>query len=143
MFQSRSVGIDIQPGFVRIAVATQQGGRTKILNLVEEAIPDEAGREPAQAATIIKNALRESGTDDSDVCVACLPAFGSINRTVRMPLTDPSKIKDTLKYQIEAQIPYPIDHVISDCVMIRKLDDGSEVLAIAVAKELISERLEL
>ncbi len=143
MFQSRSVGIDIQPGFVRIAVATQQGGRTKILNLVEEAIPDETGREPAQAASIIKNALRENGTDDSDVCVACLPASGSINRTVRMPLTDPSKIKDTLKYQIEAQIPYPVDHVISDCVMIRKLDDGSEVLAIAVAKELISERLEL
>ena len=48
----------------------------------------------------------------------------------------------TLKFQIEPQIPYPIEQVICDGMVIRKLDDGTEMLAIAVTKELISAKLQ-
>ncbi len=144
MFQTKSVGIDIQGDFIRIAVATQQGGRIKVQSLVEHAVPSEPGFEAAaDKASIIRDALKECGVDGNDTCVVCLPASSSINRSLSVPLSDSSKIKQTLKYQIETQIPYPVDRVISDCVPIRKTPEGSAILAIAVAKDPISERLDL
>jgi type II secretory pathway component PulL len=143
MFQSRSVGIDIQPGLVRVAVATRQGAQTKILSLVQEELPGETGQGPDQAAAIVQDALRQSGVTAGAICVASLPSSSSANRLIHMPLTDPSKIKETLKYQIETQIPYSIENVVSDCVMIRKMSEGSQILAIAVTKDSVSEKLRL
>ena len=140
MFQVKSVGIDIQPGMLRIAVAVSQNGRAKILNLLEKEIPQAAEGEAPDAAEAIREAFAEVGADDS-MCVACLPAANSINRLLNMPITDSAKIKQTLKFQLEPQIPYPVDQVISDFMAVRKSDDGSEVLAIAVTKASVSERL--
>lgn len=143
IFQTKSVGIDIRPDSLKMAVATLQGGRMKILNLIEREFPEAPEQETkAVAAETIRQAFRENGLDGS-TCVICLPASKSINRVVSMPLTDPAKIRQTLRFQIEPQIPYPIDKVISDYVTIRKLDDGTEILAIAVAKEPIAERLQV
>ena len=144
IFQSRSVGIDIRPDSIRIAVAVSQGGRTKILDLLEREIPEPAEGEAADPTgtvdRVLGDALKEIGAS-SDVWVACLPAAGSINRLLDTPLTDSAKIKQTLKFQIEPQIPYPVDQVISDFTLARKLDEGSEILAVAVTKESVSERL--
>jgi type II secretory pathway component PulL len=144
IFQSKSVGIDLGPDSIRIAVATLQGGRARILTLLERDISPPAEGEAADPAETVGaalgDAMREIDASD-DPWVACLPAAGSINRLLETPLTDSAKIKQTLKFQIEPLIPYPVDQVISDFTSIRKLDEGSEILAVAVAKESVSERL--
>lgn len=144
IFQSRSVGIDLRPDSIRIAVAVSQGGRTKILDLLERELPEPVEGEAADPTGTVDKALgdmlKEIGASD-DVWVACLPAAASINRLLNTPLTDSAKIKQTLKFQIEPQIPYPVDQVISDFTSARKLDEGSEILAVAVTKESVSERL--
>ncbi len=141
MFQAKSIGIDIRPDSVRVAVATaSQGGRTKILQLLEKNVPAPPEGEVADPTETIKEALREIGSN-GDVCVACLPVGGSINRLLTTPLADSAKIKQTLKFQIEPQIPYPVDQVISDFISIRTMDEGTEILAVAVTKATISERL--
>jgi type II secretory pathway component PulL len=141
MFQGKSVGIDIQPGLLRIAVAASQGGRTKILSLLEKEIPPSDDDEAEGAAEAIRAAMVEAGADDS-ACVACLPAASSINRLLSVPITDSAKIRQTLKFQLEPQIPYPVDQVISDFMAIRELEEGAEILAIAVTKESVSQRLQ-
>ncbi len=144
IFQSRSVGIDLRPDSIRIAVAASQGGRVRILNLLERDISPPAEGEAADPAgtvgAALSDAMREIDASD-DLWVACLPAAGSINRLLNTPLTDSAKIKQTLKFQIEPRIPYPVDQVISDFTSARKLDEGSEILAVAVTKESVSERL--
>ena len=70
MFETKSVGIDIQPDSVRIAVVSQQGGRTRVLNLFVKEIPQASGHEARDAAvSAIRSALDESGTG-ADMCVA-------------------------------------------------------------------------
>jgi len=140
MFQTKSVGIDARADSIRIAVAVSQGGRTKILNLIEREIPTNAEGETTDATEILKEALKEVGANE-DLCVAGIPTSNSINRLLSTPLTDSSKIRQTLKFQLEPQIPYPIDQVISDFVTVRKSDEGSDILAIAVAKDSIAEKL--
>lgn len=142
IFQTKSVGIDVRPDSVRIAVTALKSGHIKVLNLIGEDIPEVPEHErTALTASIIKRIFNEHGLK-GEVCVTCLPASQSINRTVTIPLTDDAKIRQTLKFQIEPQIPYPIEQVISDGMVIRKLDDGTEMLAIAVTKELISAELQ-
>jgi Tfp pilus assembly PilM family ATPase/Tfp pilus assembly protein PilN len=141
IFQGKSVGIDIQPDFVRIAVASFQGGRMRVLDLIEGEIPQTSEQEAkAATASVIRQAFKEHGLD-GNTSVACLPAAVSINRTLTTPITDPGKLRQTLKFQIEPQIPYPIEQVISDYVAMRETDEGAEILAIAVTKDLISERM--
>ncbi len=143
IFQSKSIGIDIQPDCVKIAVASGQGGRMRVLDLIEREIPQTSGQEAkAATASVIRQMFEESGLD-GDTSVACLPASASINRTLATPITDPGKLRQTLKFQIEPQIPYPIEQVVSDYVAMRETDAGAELLAIAVTKNLISERLQL
>ncbi|MBI4831346.1 MAG: pilus assembly protein PilM, partial [Candidatus Lindowbacteria bacterium] len=143
ILETKSVGIDIQPDSVKIAVASAQGGRTKVLRLISKPIPEAADQETkAVTASIIKEAFEENGLN-GDTCVTALPAAASINRVLTSPVTAPAKIRQTLKFQIEPQIPFPVDQIISDYVLIRKSDDGAECLAIAVNKSLISDKLEV
>ncbi len=141
IFQTKSVGIDVRSDSVVIAVAASQGGRMKLLNLIETVIP-EADEQEKQGliASIIRQAFKENGLSGA-TCAACLPASVSINRPFSTPLVDPAKITQTLKFQIEPQIPYPIDRVISDYITVRKTSDGTDILAIAVTKDPLAERL--
>jgi type II secretion system protein L len=109
--------------------------------MIREEIPEAPEHEKkAVTASAIKQIFEENKIK-GDASVASLPAARSINRTVTMPLTDDAKIKQTLKFKIEPQIPYPIDQVICDGILIRKLSDSTEMLAIAVVKEPISDKV--
>ncbi len=144
IFQSTSVGIDLRADSIRIAIAVSQGGRAKIINLLEREISlsadDEAAGRAGTVEEALDDALRELDASD-DLCVACMPAAGSLNRLLETPLTDSAKIKQTLKFQLEPRIPYPVDQIISDFTSVRRLDEGSEILAVAVTKQLIAEKL--
>jgi len=143
MFQTRSIGIDIGPDSVKIAVATQQGGRTRILDLIEKQLPQGSEQE---AGKLLAAAIQEVFTEnafDGDTCVAALPAAVSINRLLISPLTEAGKIRQTLKFQMEPQIPYPVDQVVSDFIAGPRTNDGIEILAMAVTKEALSERLQV
>lgn len=143
IFQTKSVGVDIRSDSVVIAVATSQAGRMKLLNLIERVIPEGDDQEKqGVAASIIRRTFKENGLN-SATCVICLPASSSINRPFSTPLIDPAKISQTLKFQIEPQIPYPIERVISDYLTVRKTTEGTDILAIAVTKEPIAERLQV
>jgi len=58
-----------------------------------------------------------------------------------MPFKDPKKIKQTLPFEMETLVPFPIDDVIIDFNIV-KSSDQSEILALSVKKALISEYLE-
>jgi Tfp pilus assembly protein PilN len=143
IFQTKSVGIDIQADSIRIAVATLSGGKTRVLNLIYEEIgkaPEQESR-PIMAAAL-KRLLKENGLEGKP-CAICLPSGMSISRVLTSPISDPAKIRKTLKFQLEPQIPYPIDQVVSDYMPIGKAEDGTLLLAIAASKGHISERLDI
>jgi type II secretory pathway component PulL len=143
IFSTKSIGIDIQLDSVRIAVASTQGGRTKVIKLISKAIPKAPDQEvKTVTASIIREAFEENGLN-GDTCVTSLPVAASINRVLSTPISAPAKIRQTLKFQIETQIPFPVDQIISDYIHIRKSEEGAEILAIAVNKTVIAERLEV
>ena len=138
MFETRSIGIDLRPNSVKIAVAATHGRQTRIIDLIEKQVPESAPEEIKDlSAAIIREAFLENDLN-GDTCVVGLPASATINRQMLSPITDPTKIRQTLKFQMEPQIPYPVDQVIADFIPLRKTSEGTELLAIAVTKDIIS-----
>jgi general secretion pathway protein L len=58
-----------------------------------------------------------------------------------MPFNDPKKIKQTLPFEMETLVPFPIDDIIIDFNIV-KTSDQSEILAVSAKKSLITEYLE-
>ena len=95
IFQTKSVGIDIQPDSVRMAIATLQGGRMVVLDLIERDIPHVPEQEAAAVtASVIRQVFEENRLGDNG-CAVSLPAAVSINRAMSTPVTDPAKIRQT------------------------------------------------
>lgn len=143
MFQTKSIGIDFGSNSVRIAVATVQNGRTRILELIEKPVPEGSTQETKSLTSAVIREIFAENALNGDTCAIALPAAGSINRTLSSPVGNFSKIRQTLKFQMEPQIPYPVDQVVSDFIPIRRTGEGAEILAMAVTKGMLSERLDI
>ena len=73
----------------------------------------------------------------SDVCLASIPGEHVSYRNLRMPFKDAKKIRQTLPFEVETMVPFPIDDLVIDFT-INDRSDQSEILAVSARKELIS-----
>ena len=91
----------------------------------------------------LDNALKELFKQKdlkSDICVASIPGEHVSYRNLRMPFKDAKKIKQTLPFEVEIMVPFPVEELVIDFTISNSLDQ-SEILAVAAKKELISEYL--
>ena len=77
----------------------------------------------------------------SDTCMASISGGGVLYQNLIMPFKEPKKIKQTLPFEMETLVPFPIDDLVIDFNIV-KSSDRSEVLAVSAKKALISEYLE-
>jgi general secretion pathway protein L len=77
----------------------------------------------------------------SDTCMASISGGGALYQNLIMPFKEPKKIKQTLPFEMETLVPFPIDDIVVDFNII-KSSEQSKVLAISARKSLISEYLE-
>ena len=69
----------------------------------------------------LESALTElSGQMDlsSDLCFASIPARYASYRNLNMPFSESKKIKQTLGFEIETMLPYPVEDMVLDFVII-------------------------
>jgi len=77
----------------------------------------------------------------SDTCIASISGGVVLYQNLIMPFKELKKIKQTLPFEMETLVPFPIGDIIIDFNII-KSSEQSEVLAISARKSLISEYLE-
>jgi len=77
----------------------------------------------------------------SNTCIASISGGNISYQNLIMPFNDPKKIKQTLPFEMETLIPFPIDDVVIDFNIV-KTSDQSEILAMSARKALISGYLE-
>jgi general secretion pathway protein L len=77
----------------------------------------------------------------SDTCIASISGGSVLYQNLIMPFKEPKKIKQTLPFEMETLVPFPIDDIVIDFNIV-KTSEQSEVLAISARKSLISEYLE-
>lgn len=76
--------------------------------------------------------------------ITTVPSDKVVFRNISFPFSDTSKIAETIPYEAEDSIPYPVDSVVMDFQLIpQNNDSGRSVIFAAHTKELIEERLGL
>jgi general secretion pathway protein L len=84
--------------------------------------------------------LSEQMDLESDAYVTPIPAERASYRSIQMPFKAPKKIRQTLPFEMEPEVPFPISDLIVDFTMVDGAEE-SEVLGVSVKKEYIAEYL--
>ena len=74
----------------------------------------------------------------SDTYIASIPAGIVSFRNIRLPFREYKKIRQALPFELETFVPFPIDDLITDFIILDRSDQG-EVLAASVKKASISQ----
>ena len=77
----------------------------------------------------------------SDTYLLSIPGDRVSYRNLQMPFKDPKKIRQTLSFEIETMVPFPVEELVVDFSVLER-GDHSEILAATVKKDLVREYLE-
>lgn len=85
-------------------------------------------------------ALMERMGSRAEVCFASLPGEYVSYRNLRLPFKDTKKIRQTLLFELETIVPFPVDNLLVDFTMVDQ-SDQSDILAASIQRGYISEQL--
>jgi len=77
----------------------------------------------------------------SDVCHSSIPGEQASYRNLQLPFKDIKKIRQTLPFELEAIVPFPIEDRVVDFTIIDQ-SDKSDILSAAVNRTVVSQHLE-
>ena len=76
----------------------------------------------------------------SDTYLSSIPVEHVSYRNLQMPFKEPKKIRQTIAFELESMLPFPIEDLVVDFTIIDQ-SDQSEILAASVSRRYISEYL--
>jgi len=129
-----TLGIDIDNDSV---TAVQVEGGLRGYNIVgcDRVMIEEAG-----GLDEALKALSEQVDLRADACISSIPGEHISYRNLRMPFRDTRKIRQTIAFELETMVPFPIENLTVDFTIINQ-SDQSEILAASVSREYLSEYL--
>ena len=128
----RILGLDIGHDSVKAVQVTRGLKGFRVTNAAVITVTnEESGLSGALSAIFDNPSFRGSA------CVTSLPLKYCSFRTLLLPFRERKKIRQTIAFEMEQHIPYPIDDVIVDFMMVEQ-GPQSKVLAAAVPKEAVS-----
>jgi len=72
-----------------------------------------------------------------------IPAYRTFTRSIQLPQLKPKELQDAVLLEAEQYIPLPLDELYLDYQQIRQVKDQTEVLAVAVPKNIVDSYVEL
>lgn len=67
--------------------------------------------------------------------LSALPGESATWRRLALPFRDRKRLDQTIPFELESQVPFGLEEVITDYHVLRRVGDGSEVLAALVGRE--------
>ena len=128
----RLIGIDVQPGRLRVAVAAEEKGATTLLLAESRPFADE------QEMLAALQEILGDAPGYGDRLAAALPARDSFFRQLAFPFAEEKKIAAALAFELSAQLPVSVDDCTTDFQKPLPQDQGDfRVAAAAVRSEKI------
>jgi Tfp pilus assembly PilM family ATPase len=116
-----------------------------------QVIPELKGYEVTRTRVIdirhaggIHNALGQLFENDdfrSSMCILSLPTKHFAFRTIKLPFKNKTKINQTIPYELEPFIPYPISNVLIDYIIVDQ-SHHSQLLAAVISKSRAEEMIQ-
>ena len=132
----RVTGLDIGRNSVKAVSVSASLKGYQVIDAVLVEIAGAGGLEQALERVFERDAFQNSP------CVTALPLEACSFRDVRLPFKDKKRITQTLPYELEQTLPFPIDEALVDYLVVNRSDE-TELLAVAVREQTLAERLSL
>ena len=129
------LGIDINEDFIAAVQVISGMKGSQVLSCLSVMVDKDNG--PA----IALKELSEKMDLKSDTYIASINGGNISYQNLTMPFKDPKKIKQTLPFEMESLIPFPINELIIDFNIVNSTE-RTDILAVAAKKAMISDRLE-
>jgi type IV pilus assembly protein PilM len=113
---------------------------TKLQKLPRETITDGVIKDESLLAAEIKNFL-DQFKKKADYIITAVPSNELLIRNVEMPKMDKKEIKESLKWEADEQIPYPVENAALDFFKVKEGAETVEYLISAVKKNIIDNFL--
>lgn len=145
------LAIDYGTDKVRLLGFEGAGKRLRVLSVVEvslngQAPPTTEGADAPgaddHAAEAIGQALDDAGMD-TDPSAMAWPAGQAMFREFTLPFTGDEQIAKVVRFEAESHIPLDIDDVVTQHLVLRKTRDKAQILAVAVKKDDLLDRLDV
>ncbi|MCP4650240.1 MAG: pilus assembly protein PilM [PVC group bacterium] len=136
------LGIDIGASAVKIALLSREkGGRLKLLKTVYEEYGSSSDAGPQYQASVLEYILKKFLRQEkklknvkTGISIAGQSAFV---RLVNIPVTAPKKLRQIVLYEIQQQIPFPMNDVVWGYQVYGRDKKQLNVLLAAVKKEFV------
>lgn len=139
----RILGLDIGHRLLKAAVIERTIRSTALIALEIEPVA-EPWDDDARTAALRRLTQRVLRPDD--LVVTGLPATVAMHRVLRFPFSDERSLRESVGFELDSQIPVPIEDVIVDHTVLRaesSEDMESDVLAVGVAHAVVGARLRM
>jgi len=144
LFAQRVAGVAINKSHISVTVVYLRGTNITIEQCLTVPIePDTNKEQQERVAEAIRKALAMIGKE-----VAVHTVIGSehvIFKSMKLPFTDPEKIKKVLDFEVEPLLPFSIHEAVVDFIITRTIeeDQSAEIMVAAVQKIYIEQLLDL
>jgi type IV pilus assembly protein PilM len=153
-FSKDAFGLDLSDLSVKIVQLEKNGTEFKMLSLGESEIPPGSVSDgeiilKENVVAAIKKALEKATPKKikTKKVICSLPESKGFLRIISLPFMDEQEIKEAIKWEIEANIPLPLEQVYYDWQLIgkglKKEKNKIEILVVAISRKTADQFLEV
>ncbi len=126
MWGRRILGVDAGVSAVKVAqVEVSPGGKRRLQRL---ALCEDLER----LGDLLSS---RSWLRDGDRIHVGFPSDKTVVRRLKLPFRDPEKIQGTLAFELEGEVPFPVEEIVAGYLVLEKGRDGTELMALAAARD--------
>ncbi|HUR29644.1 MAG TPA: pilus assembly protein PilM [Planctomycetota bacterium] len=140
---AKSCGIRIGPKRYELVVLEGSAKKHRITAFQAGEFPAGGDDAAHEASRILKEAAKTHGIPHDTIGLAIDSGLAAF-RTIKLPFSDPGKIEEVIKFEVESQLPqWAIDEVVVDWTAREQSERESDLLVTAVPKAEIARLLEI
>lgn len=144
------IGLDLSDLSVKVAKFEDEGGEQKVISYGSVKIPmgavsDGEIKKADQVVAAIKKLIKEAGPKKlkTKKVICSLPETKAFLRIVSIPAMEPDEVREAVKWEMEANIPLPLDQVYYDWQILEKnlVEEKNKInlLVVAIAKPVVDQ----
>jgi type IV pilus assembly protein PilM len=138
------VGLDIGSNLIKVIEARGGNGRVEIVALGVDSTPQEAFDngvivDAQMLGQAVKNLLKKSGIGSNQVISSASSPASVVVRVIDVPQMAPAELAETMKWEMERQVPFAMSEVIMDYQPVERpegvVEGGNMEVVLAVAQQ--------
>jgi type IV pilus assembly protein PilM len=147
------VGLDIGSNLIKVVEARGGNGRVEVVALGVDPTPQEAFDngvivDAQMLGQAIKNLLKKTGVGSNQVISSASSPASVVVRVIDVPKMAPAELAETMKWEMERQVPFAMSEVIMDYQPVERpegVPDGAnmEVVLAVAQQEFIDRHVEV